>query len=37
MYKIKVLIWHIQGGLGKNVAATALIPDLKKHILEENS
>lgn len=26
----KYLIWHIQGGLGKNVAATALIPDLKK-------
>ena len=26
----KYLIWHIAGGLGKNVAATALISDLKK-------
>ena len=26
----KYIVWHIQGGLGKNVAATALIPDLKK-------
>jgi len=26
----KYFIWHIQGGLGKNVAATALIPDIKK-------
>lgn len=26
----KYLIWHIQGGLGKNVAATSLISDLKK-------
>ena len=26
----KYLIWHIQGGLGKNVAATALCSDLKK-------
>ena len=26
----KYIIWHIQGGLGKNIAATALIPDLKK-------
>lgn len=26
----KFLIWHVQGGLGKNVAATSLIPDLKK-------
>ena len=26
----KYLIWHVQGGLGKNVAATALIPSLKK-------
>jgi hypothetical protein len=25
----KYLIWHIQGGLGKNIAATALIKDLK--------
>lgn len=25
----KYLIWHVQGGLGKNVAATALISDLK--------
>ena len=26
----KYVIWHVQGGLGKNVAATSLIPDLKK-------
>lgn len=26
----KYLVWHIQGGLGKNVAATALIKDLKE-------
>ena len=26
----KYIIWHIQGGLGKNVAATSLIPDLKR-------
>ena len=26
----KYIVWHIQGGLGKNVAATALIPSLKK-------
>lgn len=26
----KYLIWHIQGGLGKNIAATALIKDLKE-------
>lgn len=26
----KYLIWHIQGGLGKNIAATALISDIKK-------
>ena len=26
----KYLIWHIQGGLGKNVAGTALIKDLKE-------
>ena len=26
----KYVIWHIQGGLGKNVAATALIKDLKE-------
>ncbi len=25
----KYLIWHVQGGLGKNVAATALLPALK--------
>jgi hypothetical protein len=25
----KYLVWHIQGGLGKNIAATALIKDLK--------
>lgn len=28
--KEKYLIWHIQGGLGKNIAATALCADLKK-------
>ncbi len=27
--KEKFLIWHVQGGLGKNVAATALLPALK--------
>jgi hypothetical protein len=28
----KYIVWHIEGGLGKNVAATALIEDLsKKH------
>ena len=26
----KSLIWHIQGGLGKNIAGTALIGDLKQ-------
>ena len=26
----KYLVWHIQGGLGKNIAATSLISDLKK-------
>ena len=26
----KYLIWHVQGGLGKNVASTSLIGDLKK-------
>jgi len=26
----KYLVWHIEGGLGKNVAATALLPALKK-------
>lgn len=26
----KYLIWHIQGGLGKNIAGTSLISDLKK-------
>ena len=26
----KYLIWHVQGGIGKNVASTSLIPDLKK-------
>ena len=26
----KYLVWHIQGGLGKNVASTSLIGDLKK-------
>jgi hypothetical protein len=25
----KYLIWHIQGGLGKNIASTALVKDLK--------
>ena len=28
--KEKYVIWHIQGGLGKNVAATALIPSIKE-------
>jgi len=26
----KYLIWHVQGGLGKNIAATALTKDIKK-------
>ena len=26
----KYIIWHVQGGLGKNVAATSLIPSLKE-------
>ena len=26
----KYIVWHIQGGLGKNIAATALISDVKK-------
>lgn len=26
----KYVIWHIQGGLGKNISATALISDIKK-------
>ena len=26
----KFLIWHIEGGLGKNVAATSLLPELAK-------
>jgi hypothetical protein len=25
----KYLVWHIQGGLGKNIAATSLIKDIK--------
>jgi len=25
----KYFIWHIQGGLGKNIAGTALIKDIK--------
>jgi hypothetical protein len=30
----KYLVWHIQGGLGKNIAATALIKDLKEAHLD---
>jgi quinol monooxygenase YgiN len=26
----KFLVWHIEGGLGKNIAATALIPSISK-------
>jgi hypothetical protein len=26
----KFLVWHIEGGLGKNIAATALISPLKE-------
>ena len=26
----KFLVWHIEGGLGKNIAATALISELSK-------
>ena len=25
----KYVIWHIEGGLGKNIAATSLVEDLK--------
>ena len=32
----KYVIWHVQGGLGKNVASTSLIPDLKENIQTEN-
>lgn len=28
--KEKYLVWHIEGGLGKNIAATALLPSLKE-------
>ncbi len=28
--KDKYIVWHIQGGLGKNIAATALCADLKR-------
>ena len=41
----KNLIWHIQGGLGKNIAATALIgyiekieffvKEIRKHIIRK--
>jgi hypothetical protein len=27
--KEKYLVWHIEGGLGKNIASTSLIPDIK--------
>jgi len=30
----KYVIWHIQGGLGKNIAATALTKDIKKQYLD---
>jgi len=26
----KYVVWHIEGGLGKNIAATALIEDVNK-------
>ena len=29
-FKEKFLVWHIQGGLGKNVAATALLQSIKQ-------
>lgn len=29
--KDKYLVWHIEGGLGKNIAATSLISSIKKH------
>ena len=32
----KYVIWHIEGGLGKNVAATALISSVKKDIQIES-
>ena len=32
----KYLVWHIQGGLGKNVASTSLIEDLKKRYSDRN-
>jgi len=30
----KYVIWHIQGGLGKNIAATALTKDIKQQYLD---
>ena len=30
----KYLVWHIQGGLGKNIAATSLIKDIKNTYLD---
>jgi len=32
----KYLIWHVQGGLGKNIAASALIKDIKQKYPERN-
>ena len=28
--KEKYVVWHIEGGLGKNIAATALVSSIKK-------
>ena len=33
-FKEKFLVWHIQGGLGKNVAATALPQSIKQKYLD---
>jgi hypothetical protein len=32
----KFLVWHIEGGLGKNIAATALIPSIVKKYKDRN-
>ena len=30
----KYIVWHIQGGLGKNIAATSLISGIKEKYLD---
>ena len=36
MTQEKYLIWHIDGGLGKHVAATALFPSIKEKYPDRN-